>query len=125
MARILHLDDVEMIHDVVRRILSAYGHELVWAADGDAALARIQSEWQGIDLILTDVYHTGASAAEVAQIALARTPRVPVIISSDAMTLESVRDHFQDSPVHFLPKPFLPQDLVDIVERALAPVERE
>ncbi len=124
MARILHLDDVEMIHDVVRRILESYGHELVWAPDGDAALLRIQSDWQSIDLILTDVYHPGASAAEVAQIGLARAPSVPVIISSDAMTLDSVRSHFQDDRVHYLSKPFLPQDLIDVVERALEPIRK-
>ena len=119
MARILHLDDVEMIHDVVRRILEAYGHELVWVPDGDEAIRRILAEWDTIDLVLTDVYHPGASAAEVAQIALAREPGVPIVISSDAMTLDTVGGHFQHERVHFLPKPFLPQDLIDVVERAL------
>ena len=53
MARILVVDDEEMDRMLERSILESAGHELVYAADGEAALTVCRESL--VDLVVTDL----------------------------------------------------------------------
>ena len=53
MARMLIVDDQDMMRDSLAAILAREGHEVIAAADGQSALARLANS--RIDLVISDM----------------------------------------------------------------------
>ena len=103
MATILIADDDARIRLLLRSILRGEGHEIVEAADGDAALAAVRAHRPAVALL--DVQMPGPSGLEVcrairADPALART--AVVIASADATEAHAATV----GAAAFLAKPF-------------------
>src|SRR6266480_7062891 len=77
-ARILVMDDDELLRGALRVVLEAAGYEVIEAADGDAGL-RLQRE-QAADLVLVDIFMPERDGLEVIRALRAEIPE-PKIIS--------------------------------------------
>jgi signal transduction histidine kinase len=75
-ARILVVDDEPGVRAVLADMLSAAGHAVVEASDGDEALAKCQQE--RFDAVLTDISMPGLSGWDVAEAVRKRFPSLPV-----------------------------------------------
>jgi signal transduction histidine kinase/CheY-like chemotaxis protein len=75
--RILVIDDEPEVRHVVAEMLANQGHEVVVADDGQAALARLESEG-AFDLVLTDLGMPGMTGWDVARAVKSRRPDMPV-----------------------------------------------
>ena len=66
-ATILVVEDEEPVRRLTERILLSAGFACLAAADGDEALALLESHREQIDLVLTDVVMPGISGTELAE----------------------------------------------------------
>ena len=111
MARILVVDDQDLVRDVVRIALEEAGHTVLPAASPSAALALVRNETD-IDLLLVDVVMPEMDAFELAARLSAGLPGVKILYMS------GYTDAREEG--HFIQKPFSPSQLVATVESILA-----
>jgi DNA-binding response OmpR family regulator len=125
MASILIAEDDPAIVDIVRAVLIDDGHELLEAADGDAALAAITANPE-LDLVILDVTMPGKSGLEVAGELRDNGGRPsPPIIFLTARDEEQDRERgFHGGAVEYITKPFKPELLRNRVESVLTHFRR-
>ncbi|MEZ5101864.1 MAG: response regulator [Thermoleophilia bacterium] len=115
-ARVLVVDDDEVVRGVIATSLRMGGHEVLEAADGDQALTLLLADGASIQVVLSDVQMPGLPAADLLARAREAHPHLRVIVTSGAQ--DSVLQAFGDT-VGVLPKPFSMRDLNAAVDRAL------
>ncbi len=117
--RVLVADDSEINVEVASRILAQQGAEVCSAADGEAAIALLQT--RPVDIVLMDLQMPvldGVAATRRLREAGFASP----IVALTAGALASERQRALDAGMNaFLGKPFLPQELIALVRR-LVPV---
>jgi putative nucleotidyltransferase with HDIG domain len=117
-ARILVADDDPVLRTLLVRCLVAAGHEPVPAEDGVAAI-RLLNQGIRLDALLTDHSMPGVTGIDVIAHARRLDPTLPCIVITAFHDLELAMSAMAEGAVGFLPKPFRPQHLLIIVERAL------
>lgn len=124
MARILIIDDQQMVRRNLRRILERAGHEVEDASDGKVALRRFVGN--PTDLVITDVYMPNMDGIEFL-IRLHETfPEAVVITMSGGghLAKERVLEASRSlGALATLEKPLEVGAVLDEVERALRPQE--
>jgi CheY-like chemotaxis protein len=121
---ILLVEDEPVVRELVREILHTYEYKVIEAESGIDAL-RVWDQFDGkIDLLLTDmVMPEGLNGRELADQLKKRHPELKVIFSS-GYSAESLGREMSDDTA-FLPKPYLPPQLAQIVRQCLdAPKKR-
>ena len=76
--RILAVDDEDVARDIVSRYLSADGHRVTVAAEGQEALERFEAD--KFDLVITDQAMPGMTGAELATAIRERIPGQPILV---------------------------------------------
>lgn len=118
MNKILVVDDDPQIREVILETLNVAGFSPSSASNGGEALERIQKE--DFDLLLLDVRMPGMSGLDV----LARlhsqgkNPKVVVMTADDAP--ETMLRAVREQAFQYIPKPFDPMALLEVVKKALA-----
>ncbi len=114
-ATILLVDDDNEVREVTRAMLHELGHRVLEAGSGGAALDILQRE-SGIELLIVDFAMPGMNGAEVARLARARQPHLPVLFVTgfaDRGALGGIDE------ATIVGKPFLHNELADKVGRIL------
>jgi CheY-like chemotaxis protein len=120
-ARLLVVDDEQLIGSTIRRLLSA--HEVVALTDPREALARL-TDGEHFDLVLCDLMMPQLSGMELYDAVAAARPEVArrmVFMTGGAFT-ERARQFLERTGHPQLAKPFAPQDLRDQVRGWLGAV---
>jgi len=121
MARILVVDDEDLILKALRRVLEDDGHDVVTASDGEEAWAHVAAG--SVDLVITDMFMPGVDGIELLtrMLDLESGPRViamsgggRVVRNTDALTDAAVMGADQ-----ILEKPFTPDAVRTAVAMAL------
>ncbi len=117
--KILVADDDARVLDVVTRILSAAGHQVLTAVDGDEAIRRIHESHP--DLVLMDIRMPRKDGASVAQ-ELRDDPgtrEIPVVFLTGLIRASEAQHRRGLSGSNlFLAKPFDANDLLRMVDLA-------
>jgi DNA-binding response OmpR family regulator len=80
MSTVLFVEDDAVIAQLVDEALEAAGHDVMWAADAHEAAAIADRADRRIEALLTDIHlGPGPSGVEVARLARAKRPDLPVI----------------------------------------------
>ena len=116
---ILLVEDQDDVRTVVRRILVTRGYRVVEARNGMDALAVLQGLETKIDLVVTDAVMPQMGGVELVRELRARQPDLPVVMVSGYTDNELVNHGASDLGVPFLDKPFLAEDLLRVVRKAL------
>ena len=118
---ILLADDEDAVREVIAAALRRRGHDVIEAPDGLHALQAILAAPVPPDLLLTDVAMPGMDGFELAEAVLQLHPGLPVVFIS-GLAEELFERHGSQFPgeVHVLRKPFRLDQLVEVIERALA-----
>ncbi|MBA3258569.1 MAG: PAS domain S-box protein [Gemmatimonadales bacterium] len=123
-ARILVVEDEDVVRAILVRTLEAEGYEVVQAREGKDALGQIERLSGAVDLVISDVVMPVMGGRELGERLAATWPKLPVVWMSgyprDAAFSEGAsRD---DQP--FLQKPVPGDLLVETVRRALETLAR-
>ena len=116
-ANILVIDDEEAMRDSCRQALSKGGSRVEVAEDGLKGLSMFEKE--SFDLVILDLKMPGLSGMEVLQKMKEREPEIVVIVITGYATVESAVEAMKLGAYDFIPKPFTPESLRMIVNRAL------
>jgi len=108
---ILLVEDNDAVRQVITRILTGDGYQVIEANDGRQALGVLARD-APIDLLITDVVMPGPTGFEVASHFIAAR-NVPVLFIS------GYAQERTDIPGPILRKPFTPAALLDTVRRLL------
>jgi signal transduction histidine kinase/ActR/RegA family two-component response regulator len=116
---ILLVEDEPVVRELVRDILQTYDYSIVEASSGVEAL-RIWDQQDGkVDLLLTDIIMPeGLNGRELARQLKTRKPNLKVIFSS-GYSAETLGKDFREDDTAFLPKPYLPAQLAQLVRQRL------
>jgi len=117
MARILVVDADQIVRHAVRIVLEAAGHDVMEAADGEAA-GRLCGE-QGADLVLVDYRPEGPEVIRALRAAIPR-PQIVAMSGGGRIGHRDLLKAASDLGVAYtLRKPFEPSDLLAAVRELL------
>jgi two-component system response regulator HydG len=116
-AHILVIDDDKAMRDACFQILSRKGFQVELAASAKQGLSLL--ERQSFDAILLDLVMPDMDGLEALKKIRALDPDVEVIIITGYGTIQSAVESIKAGAFHFLSKPFVPDDLRNLVDRAL------
>ena len=116
-SRILVIDDEEIIHDSLKRILGRQGHEVDAAFGAPEALELLSS--QAYDLVITDLMMPEINGIQLMEKLRARGQEVPVLMITGYPTIRTALQALRLGAVDYLSKPFTRQELLGPVNRTL------
>ena len=118
MSRILFAEDESLIRKTIQLALERAGYSVVAAEDGDRAHALVdQGVWS---LALLDVMMPGQSGIEVGRYFRSVHPATPLIFLTAYVSSEFLHEAVELNAYAYLVKPFAPNQLVPLIETALA-----
>ena len=121
MARILLIDDDELLRDTVHQMLALDRHEVTEAADGEQGLKA----WEPgrYDVVITDILMPRVDGAEVVNRIRERSPRQAVIAMSGGRRVLSASFNLQTAVLAGataqLAKPFTQMQLRQAIQQAI------
>lgn len=119
---ILLVEDEEDVRNITRDILQLFGYEVI-ACEAAEALPICQEFRQSdngrIHLLLTDIIMPGINGYELAQQIMPLCPDLKIIYMSGYATEILSKYGELEQNVHFIPKPFTPQELTQKIRTAL------
>lgn len=125
MAKILLIDDDEMLRRVLSKALGHAGHTIIQAADGQQGLelARVT----GVDLVITDLVMPVREGVETILHLRREKPTLPIIaISGDGSNSKLYLEiAAKIGAKRILPKPFTPPELLALVDEVLGDAARK
>jgi DNA-binding response OmpR family regulator len=117
MATILVIDDERMVCDLLRAVLSRYGHEVLTAFDGRNGLALFEQHRPRFTLL--DLRMPGMNGIEVLTRIRALDPRAAVIVLTGAGSVDLEDQARKMGVTDFLSKGLSLEILVGVMERVL------
>ena len=119
MARILVVDDDELLGETVRAILEAEGHVVGYVASGEEAVAAIAVKQP--ELIILDSMMPGIPGEEVLRrLRTSASYRTPVLMLTAKRNSSDVQIAMRAGADDYLKKPFDPEELAFRVDELLA-----
>jgi DNA-binding NtrC family response regulator len=116
-ANILVIDDDESIRLGCAQALTEEGHRVRTAANGILGLRMAQEE--SFDVVLLDLRMPGMGGMEVLEKLKEDNPDVVVTLITGLATVESAVEGMRKGAWDYLPKPFTPEMLITLVNRAI------
>jgi two-component system cell cycle sensor histidine kinase/response regulator CckA len=117
--RILLVEDESSVRQMLTRVLSNQGYELLVASTGKEAIALDDEAIASIDLLISDLIMPGANGADVASELRARAPHLEVLFMSGSAD-HPVLKRVLAGNERFIPKPFSLDELSRLVAEALS-----
>lgn len=117
MPRILLAEDDDSLRGFLARALERAGHDVTACADGDAAAAVLDQEW---DLLLTDIVMPGMDGIEVARRAAALHPGLRIMFITGFAAVALAGGDQAPAGAKVLSKPIHLREIVSEVERMIA-----
>jgi CheY-like chemotaxis protein len=120
MATILVVDDDADIRTLIETVLEASGHDVTLAASGQEALNKLKR--RPFELVVLDIMMPAMSGYQVLEQIRAMPSRAatPVIVVTAKHDPAGVMREVEGGAIDHLAKPFLPEELEEVVERALS-----
>ncbi|MEO6667311.1 MAG: response regulator, partial [Nitrospiria bacterium] len=117
MLTILIAEDNDGMAKMLEAAVTAQGYGVILAHDGREAIQRVRD--RKIDLLVTDLKLPYKSGLEVLHAAKEHNLLLPVIMMTAHGTIETAVKAVKDGAYDFLTKPFDPDHLLLVIQRAL------
>jgi CheY-like chemotaxis protein len=120
MATILVVDDDADIRTLIAAVLESAGHDVTLAASGQEGLNKLKR--RPYELVVLDIMMPAMSGYEVLEAIRAMPSRAatPVIVVTAKHDPSGVIREVKGGAIDHLAKPFLPEELEEVVARALS-----
>ncbi|BCS35380.1 hypothetical protein TBR22_A46070 [Luteitalea sp. TBR-22] len=115
---VLVVDDRPELRELVRRVLSAAGHQVLTAEGGPEGLALLQAHGSRIGLVVSDIVMPRMSGVTLLEQARAAGVTAPFLFTSGHA--EEHAAAVEASGAHLLAKPFATAQLLEAVNRLIA-----
>ena len=119
--RILVVDDEAIVRDVLKRMLTKRGHEVITAAGAAEAIAYYREVGKEVALAIIDLRMPGMDGRECFQVLKAIHPGIRAILATGGGPEVSVQDLLDEGVVTLIQKPFEADQLDEAIQKALAP----
>jgi DNA-binding NtrC family response regulator len=121
MGRVFIVDDDDHVRKTVGLALKQGGYEVLEAADGEEAIAAIQSSPTGFSIhaIICDINLPKVNGNDLIAFIRAKLPTVPVIVLTGHPDVQGAASLFKQGVVDYLLKPAQAHTLLDAVRRAI------
>jgi two-component system, NtrC family, sensor kinase len=116
MLRILLVDDEQVILNVMRQTLEGAGYRCRQATSGATALQQLQTE--SAELVITDIRMPGMSGVQLADAVAMMLPDALLVFITGYAEYSALSQAIKQRPIGFLEKPFLPDQLLALVDKA-------
>ena len=117
-ARIVVIDDEEIVRISCSRTLKPEGHDVRLAKNGQEGLSMLAAE--PADLVLTDLKMPEIDGIDVLTVVKKEWPSTEVIIMTGYQTVETAVKSIKLGAFDYIEKPFTPDSLLAVVTKALA-----
>jgi DNA-binding NtrC family response regulator len=117
-ANVLVVDDEKTVCNSCKKILTQEGYTVDVALSGEEALKKIKAN--GFDMVITDWKMPEIDGIEVARRIKRENPNVVVVMITGYPSLDTSIKAIRAGVSDYVPKPFTPEELSDVVLRALA-----
>jgi len=115
--RILVVDDELTVCKSIRKVLVREDCEVDMVLSGEEALRKEADE--PYDVMIVDLMMPGLSGMDLLKMLKARNPKARIIMVTGYPTMKNTLQAMQLGAMDFLPKPFLPTTLRNLVAAAL------
>jgi two-component system response regulator HydG len=122
MVKILVVDDEEMIMNIMTRKISRSGYEVVSANGGNPAFNIIEQD--SISLVLTDINMPDGDGLTLLNKIKSKFSEMPIVILMSGYSNVTKEKAIELGAIDLISKPFLPQTIMDIIEKALAQAKK-
>jgi len=116
-AKILVIDDEQIVHESCNRILTEEGYEVKSAFTGQEGFKKIEEEQ--FDLVITDLKMPGISGMEALKKIKQDNPNIGIIMVTGYSTAETAVEAMKLGAFDYLPKPFTPDELISVINKAV------
>jgi len=116
--KLLVIDDDYSLREMMELMLRGAGHQVTLAADGSSGLQAAAE--QEFDVIISDIKMPGLSGLDVLKRLRSAGRTTPLILVSAYAQPGTAVEAMRDGAYDFIPKPFKPNDLLTVVDAALA-----
>ncbi|MGC8826207.1 MAG: response regulator, partial [Anaerolineae bacterium] len=116
-ARILIVEDEQLLRAGIKLSLARFGYEVEEAASGEEALERLRA--RAADLVLLDIHLPGLEGVELMERICRLCPGIKLIILTGQPDLESAIGAIKCRALDYLIKPVDLDELLSAVRRAL------
>ncbi len=117
MHKILLAEDDDSLRGFLSRALERAGYDVTACADGEAAAAVLDQNW---DLLLTDIVMPGMDGIEVARLAAAKHPGLKIMFITGFAAVALAAGDSAPPGAKVLSKPIHLREIVTEVERMMA-----
>src|SRR4030095_2139071 len=117
MARILIVDDQEMMRDSLAATLVREGHEVVAAGDGPVAVDKLSAS--RFDLLISDLKMPKMTGIELLGEAKKLRPDMPVVLMTAFATVQTAVEAMKLGAYDYIQKPFDGDEIKHLVDRTL------
>jgi DNA-binding NtrC family response regulator len=117
MARILVVDDQEMMRDSLAATLAREGHEVIAAGDGPMAITKLSAG--RFDLLISDLKMPKMMGTELLVEAKKLRPEMPVVLMTAFATVQTAVEAMKLGAYDYIQKPFDGEEIKLLVDRTL------
>jgi PAS domain S-box-containing protein len=118
-ARILVVDDEEIIRRVVSQLLTKIGHRVLTCNDGQEAVDLYRDSWGDIDLVILDIVMPRLGGLEAFRLLRRINPSARVLVLSGFSVEGEAQSILDEGALGFMQKPFRLAELSEKVETCL------
>ena len=115
--RLLFIDDEDIVIKSCLRIFQDNEYDIDVAYSGEEGLDKVNSK--KYDVVVTDLKMPGISGIEVLKKLKTERPDITVIIFTGYANVETAREALKNGAFDYIPKPFTPDELRDVIVNAL------
>ncbi len=121
--KIMIVDDEPIVGKRLKPALEKSGYEVEVYETGASALKRVEE--QTFDIVVTDVRMDEVDGLDILASVTSKAPRTKVIIITGYATIELAREALTKGAFDFIAKPFKPNDLREIIQKAALSLKQE
>ena len=115
--KVLVVDDEDVVHASIQRILTRYGYEVVGVTSGQEGLDLMVQE--AFDVVITDLMMPGMNGVKMLAEMKERKIETPAIMITGYPTIKTAVEALRLGAVDYIPKPFTRKELLNPLNRAL------
>ncbi|MGQ9842007.1 MAG: sigma-54-dependent transcriptional regulator [Spirochaetota bacterium] len=117
LARILIVDDEDIVLKSCLRVLQKLDYAVETAYSGQTALDHLDKK--RYDIVVTDLMMPGIDGMQLLEEIKKRYPEMIVIIFTGYATVDTARKALKAGAFDYIPKPFTPDELLNVLEHAV------